>query len=104
MEWLSVVLGGGLVATIGAIFQGLKMLREGGAAKAAKLMSDLERARTEEEARTRAARDDSEWYLDLADYWRTRAGAAEFAAERGGIDLPDPDPLPVRPAPKVPEV
>ena len=95
-SWVGALLGGGLVATIGAVFSGIKMLREQGTTRAKGAIADMERWRA-------AALVDAEYYLDLADYWRDRAGSVEFAARVGGVDLPAPKPLPERPK-RIPEV
>lgn len=103
-SWLNLILGGGLVATIGALFKGLQMLRNSATARTNKAVGDLERWRMEADERTRAAREDADWYLDLADYWRDRAGTAEFQARSAGVTLSDPAPLPTRPPARIQEI
>src|SRR5690242_7205639 len=94
--WLNLILGGGLVATIGAVFKGLQMFRNSMTVRTRNAVSDLERWRLEADTRTKEARADADWYLDLADYWRARAGMAEFQARSAGVTLDPPPPLPIR--------
>lgn len=102
MEWLSLILGAGGVAFIGAVFKGIQMLRESTAARTAKAVSDLERWREEADERTRLAREEAAWYLDLASYWQQWSGAVEYAASQGGVTLPKRPKLPVRKTQELP--
>lgn len=90
MQWLSIILGAGGVAFFTACFNAVQQWRKGTAARQRKLMDDMERMRRE-------SREDSDWYLNLAAYWQDRCATSEFLAERGGVTLPEPKPLPVRP-------
>jgi hypothetical protein len=68
---LTLVLGGGLVATIAAIFKGIQALREGARAKERDLVGDLEDWR----AKANRARELAEAQRD---YWREKAADYRF--------------------------
>lgn len=92
-ELLTLLLGGGAVATISALFSGLKSLQTGSRAREKETVKDLVKQRKE-------AWRDRDFAQDERDYWRTRAGTAEFYAIQGGVTLPQFGPPPVPPAPK----
>jgi DNA-binding PadR family transcriptional regulator len=103
MEWLNTLLGAGAAATLWTIFRGVQMLRNDTTARTDKAVADLERWRQEADERTRAAREDADHYLNLADHWREEYGSVVFLARAAGVTLPDPRPLPQRPAPRIQE-
>lgn len=104
MEWLKYVLGGGAAATIWTVFRGIQMLRNDTTDATDRAVRDMERWRIEADERTRAAREDADWYLDLADYWRQWAATVVFEANAKGVTLPRQPPLPKRPKAKTEEV
>lgn len=89
-ELLSLILGGGAVATIGAFFQGIKSLQSGARAREKETVTELVEQRKE-------AWEDRDYSNDLADYWRTWAGTVEYHARRQGVELPTRSPEPRRP-------
>ena len=89
-ELLTLLLGGGAVATIGAFFSGVKSLQTGARAREKETVKGLVRQRN-------GAWRDLDYANDLVDYWRTRAGTSEFHANQAGATLPEYDPPPVRP-------
>lgn len=95
---LTLILGGGAVATITALFNGIKQLREGSRTKDRDTIGSLiQRAKDAELARDRAfdARDRA---FDERDYWRNWAGSLEYAINSKG------NPLPAKPEMPKPEV
>ena len=89
-ELLTLLLGGGAVATIGAFFQGIKSLQSGSRAREKETVTDLVRQRKE-------AWQDRDFANDVADYWRTWAGTVEYEARRQGVELPPRPAEPARP-------
>lgn len=80
-DLLNAILGGGLVATIGAAFKGVKTLMDGSHAKEREAIADLKAWREESnDARVQAEKE--------RDYWRSWAGKCEYELERNGIRLP----------------
>lgn len=90
-ELLTLLLGGGAVATLTAFFQGIRSLQGGARAREKETVTELVEQRKE-------AWRDRDHAIDLRDYWRNWAGTVEFYARKEGVTLPD------RPAePKSPE-
>lgn len=89
-ELLQALLGAGGVAFLGALFAGIKQLRESFGTSRNEAMRDLERWR-------RDALADAEYYREVAGVWSAYAGSCVFALRRDGIDPPPMPPLPVRP-------
>lgn len=89
-EILTLLLGGGAVATIGAFFQGIKSLQNGARAREKETVSSLVKQRKE-------AWQDRDYANDMLDYWRNRAGIVEYYALRGGVELPPRPPEPIKP-------
>jgi hypothetical protein len=89
-EVLTLLLGGGLVATIAALFQGIRSLRDGARAREKDTVKELVKQRKE-------AWIDRDNAIDRADYWQQWAGTVEYLARRKGVELP------VRPAEPVPK-
>jgi len=81
-ELLTLLLGGGAVATISALFSGFRSLQTGSRAREKETVKDLVKQRKD-------AWRDRDYANDLVDYWRTRCGTAEFFALQGGVTLPD---------------
>lgn len=80
-DLLNVLFGGGLVATIGAAFKGVKVLMDGSHAKEREAIADLKAWREESnDARQQAEKE--------RDYWRSWAGKCEYELERRGLPLP----------------
>jgi hypothetical protein len=88
-ELLTLLLGGGAVATIGAFFQGVKSLQSGARVRERETVTDLVAQRKE-------AWDDRDFANDTSDYWRAWAGTVEYEARRSGVTLPNRPPEPVR--------
>lgn len=83
---LTLVLGGGLVATIAAIFKGVQALREGARAKEKDLVVDLEDWRS----KANQAREIAEAQRD---YWREKAADYRFILrDLYGHSLPPENP------------
>lgn len=91
---LTLLLGGGAVATITALFNGLKSLREGSRSRERDTVKDLIEQRKEARTERDEAVDRAEHALDERDYWRNRAGTLEYLLGRTGTDIP---PLPPKP-------
>ncbi len=87
-QLLALLLGGGAVATVTALFNGVKSLREGARSRELDTIGDLVRRRQEaEEDRDKAfrARDHA---FNERDYWRNWTGILEYAMLQRGIELP----------------
>jgi len=81
-DLLQMLLGGGAVATIGALFQGIRSLQGGARARERETVAELVRQRKE-------AWRDRDYAIDLRDYWRNWAGTVEFHARQAGVKLPE---------------
>lgn len=81
-ELLTLLLGGGAVATIGAFFQGIKSLQGGARAREKETVNALVKQRKE-------AWNDRDHAIDSRDYWRNWAGTVEFYARQSGVQLPE---------------
>jgi hypothetical protein len=88
-DLLALLLGGGAVATITALFQGIRSLRDGARAREKDTVAELVVQRKE-------AWIDRDNAIDQADYWRRWAGTVEYHALQNGVKLParppEPDP------------
>lgn len=86
-QLLTLLLGGGMVATVSALFSGIKSLREGARARERDTIADLISQRNE-------AWTDRDAALDERDYWRNWAGTLEYLALSQGVVVPTKPPLP----------
>lgn len=87
-QLLTLLLGGGAVATITALFNGIKSLREGSRSRERDTISDLINGRKTAETE----RDEA---MDQRDAWRNRSGALEYHCRANGLALPaDVPPIP----------
>lgn len=93
-DLLTLLLGGGALATITALFNGVKSLREGSRAREKDTIKDLINQRREAwEDRDRAfdARDRA---FNERDHWRNRAGTLEYLLRASGSEVPPMPELP----------
>lgn len=88
---LTLLLGGGAVATISAAFKGIDTLRTGARAREKDTVNQLVEQRDE-------AWVDRDNAIDERDYWRNWAGRLEYGLQQNGVDMP---PKPAFPVPKV---
>lgn len=96
-QLLTLLLGGGAVATITALFQGIKSLRDGARAREKDAVADLIKRRKEADEERDKAFDARDRAFNERDYWRNRCGVREFQLNLQGIPLqPYPEP-PVEP-------
>jgi len=88
-QLLTLLLGGGGVAFVTAVFQGYRSLRAGARAHEKEAVKDI--------ADARAAAEDSLEYsrLELS-WWQRWAGMLEYALARNGIEQPPRPPYPDR--------
>jgi hypothetical protein len=86
-QLLTLLLGGGAVATLTALFSGIKSLREGSKARERDTIKDLIDQRNE-------AWDMRDNALDARDYWRNWAGQLEYLARSQGLVIPTRPVLP----------
>lgn len=84
-EIVSLILGGGAVATIAAFFKGVQALREGARAREKDAISDLEEWRSK-------ANEARELAEAQRDYWRDKAGEYRFMLREQGVSLPPESP------------
>lgn len=83
---LTLLLGGGAVATIAAIFKGVQALKEGARSREKDAVADLEAWRV----KANQARELAEAQRD---YWRDKAGEYRFMLREQGVkDLPEERP------------
>lgn len=88
-DLLTLLLGGGMVATLGALFKGLQALQSGARARERDTVASLVEQRNE-------AWDDRDFLADDRDYWQSWAGSVEFLARSNGVNIPDRPARPVR--------
>lgn len=93
-QLLTLLLGGGAVATITALFQGIKSLRDGARARDKDAVADLIKRRKDAEEERDDAFDARDRAFDQRDYWRNWAGVLEYTV-LGNI----PDKMPIKPTP-----
>ena len=84
---LTLLLGGGAVATISAAFKGIDTLRTGARAREKDTVNQLVEQRDE-------AWVDRDNAIDQRDYWRNWAGRLEYGLQQHGIDMPEKPPYP----------
>lgn len=87
-DLLTLLLGGGFVATMTALFQGLRSLQTGARTREKETVNALITQRKE-------AWLDRDNANDQVDYWRKWAGTVEFEALRAGVILPTRPDAPV---------
>lgn len=85
---LTLLLGGGAVATFTAIFKGVQALQTGARSREKDTVKQLVDQRDE-------AWIDRDNAVDERDYWRNRAGTLEYGLRQHGIDPPDAPPYPI---------
>lgn len=90
---LTLLLGGGMVATISALFNGVKSLREGSKSRERDTINELIEQRKEAWKDRDEAFDARDKAFDERDYWRNRAGQLEFIVQSNGIPTPALQPL-----------
>lgn len=85
--------GAGAVA---ALAKGINNWRAGAARTEARAIQNLEKYRDESDARANAESHRASYYHDLAEYWRDRAGNAEYKIRTtwGASEIPTPGPIP----------
>jgi hypothetical protein len=93
-QLLTLLLGGGAVATITAMFNGIKSLREGSRGKEHDTIASLITDRKEAIKDRDKANDARDFAYDERDYWRNWAGRLEYVLIQHGIALPEKAPLP----------
>lgn len=93
--WLGVVLGGGGVAFLGALFKGFQLLRDGARAREREAIAGLEKWREDSDKRAERALEQADYLRLLAAYWQTRAGTLEYELNRHGLTAPTALPLPL---------
>lgn len=86
-QLLTLLLGGGMVATVSALFSGVKSLRDGARARERDTIADLINQRNE-------AWTDRDEALNERDYWRNWAGTLEYLALSQGVVVPTKPPMP----------
>ena len=93
-QLLTLLLGGGAVATITALFQGIRSLRDGARARDKDAVTDLIQRRKDAEEERDKAFDARDKAFNQRDYWRNWAGVLEYTI-LGNI----PDKMPHKPIP-----
>lgn len=93
-QLLTLLLGGGALATITALFNGVKSLREGSRSRERDTIKDLIEQRKEAWSERDEAFDLRDNALDQRDFWRERAGTLDYLCRTHGVEVP---PLPQEP-------
>lgn len=81
-ELITLLLGGGAVATITALFQGIRSLQSGARAREKETVADLVKQRKD-------AWRDRDRANERATYWQRWAAKVEYEASRKGVELPE---------------
>lgn len=85
---LTLILGGGLVGTLTALFKGYTSLRDGARSREKGTIEDLvSQRRTAVEDRD-AEFEEKNFAFDQRDFWRNRAADLEFTLRKAGIEPP----------------
>ena len=100
---LTLVLGGGATATIVAVFNGVRALREGSTKREKDTIGDLILRREEADADRKEAYVARDKFADERDWWRNWAGLLEYELRSNGHVLPVRPPMNVIPPPLPPE-
>ena len=95
---LVAVLGGGLVATVTAFFNGFKSLKEGARTREKSTIEDLVAQRIAAVGERDEANDQKDWALSDRDRWKGYAGDLLFLARQNGLadQIPPMPPEPPR--------
>lgn len=80
-QLLTLLLGGGAVATIGAFFKGVRSIQADGRTREKGTIKELVEQR-------KTAWTEREKAIKERDYWRNWAGTVEYAARSAGVELP----------------
>lgn len=96
-QLLTLLLGGGAVATITALFNGVKSIKEGSKSRERDTISDLIEQRKEAWKDRDDAFDSRDKAFDERDYWRNWAGQLDYIVRSKGHEVP---PMPPRPGEK----
>lgn len=89
-DLLTLLLGGGAVATITALFKGVRSIQSGARARERDTVNELIKQRQESWL-------DRDFAEDQRDYWRNWAGTVEYYANQKGVELPPRPPEPEKP-------
>jgi hypothetical protein len=98
-ELLPYILGAGGIAFLTAIFNAVQAYRASAETREAKAVENLERWRIEADNRTLQCLDDLTFERNLTLFWQRRAATLEFGLRQHGIDPPEMEVPPMRPAP-----
>lgn len=95
---LTLVLGGGMVATVTAFFSGFKSLKEGARTREKSTIEDLIAQRTKAFNERDTEFEDKTWAYSDRDRWKSRAGDLEFIIRKHGLgdSIPSMPPEPPR--------
>ena len=85
---LTLILGGGLVATLSALVNGYKSLKEGARTREKGTIEDLISQRKKAYEDRDVESDEKNFALDQRDFWRNRAADLEFELRKAGIEPP----------------
>jgi hypothetical protein len=87
-QLLTLLLGGGAVATITALFNGIKSLREGSRGKERDTIAGLIKDRKDAQEDRDKAEDARDAMMNERDQWRNWAGRLEYGLAQHGVELP----------------
>lgn len=85
---LTLILGGGLVATITALVNGIKSLKDGARSREKGTIEDLVSQRKKAYEERDLEFEEKTFAYDQRDFWRNRAADLEFALRQQGIEPP----------------
>ena len=93
---LTLILGGGLVATITAIVNGYKSLKDGARAREKGTIEDLISQRKKAYEERDQEFEEKNFAFDQRDYWRNYSADLEYTMRQNGIEIPPRPPEPKR--------
>lgn len=85
---LTLILGGGLVATLSALVNGYKSLKDGARTREKGTIEDLISQRKKAYEDRDIELEEKNFALDQRDFWRNRAADLEFELRKAGIEPP----------------
>lgn len=95
-DLLTLILGGGLVGTLTALFNGYKSLKDGARSREKGTIEELVQQRRDAVKERDEEFAEKTFAFDQRDYWRIRSADLEFLLRKNGIEVPKRDPEPTR--------
>lgn len=93
---LTLILGGGLVGTLTALFNGYRSLKDGAKTREKGTIEDLVSQRKNAVQERELEFEEKNFAFDQRDFWRNRAADLEYTLRQAGVDTPPKGIEPVR--------